>query len=206
MPTILMVLIGLQTGKEVHMDEASKKNKYVCVICKQPLYVAEGEIRRKYFAHYRPLEDCPLRTVYHYESNRNNDNQTINDIVQDFSDWLAYVKAVLEGNMEKASTLWNFDFPAKNDTANPSEPVIPDETVVESVIQDPNQNDSVRIVFRPTRQEVLTDKESILIDLELIETIFNQSIRNRNKAELTKPLDFHVDIENDIEWSAKRLC
>jgi competence CoiA-like predicted nuclease len=52
LPTIPFA-INRETGKEVHIDDATKKDKYICIACGQPLIVNDGPVLGKFFKHFR---------------------------------------------------------------------------------------------------------------------------------------------------------
>ncbi|MBH8605590.1 hypothetical protein [Thermoactinomyces sp. CICC 10522] len=110
MPTIPFG-INRETGKEVHVDDATKKDKYVCVACGQPLILNEGPKLGKFFKHFRPDEDCIL-IKYGSTNFPTGPYKEPNDgIHQHFPEWMAYLRALKEGDKEKAATLWDFEIP-----------------------------------------------------------------------------------------------
>ena len=132
MPTILFG-IDRKTKKEVHIEIASKINKYVCPVCKQPLIIRDGNEKEKHFAHFKPKEECILRTKNVY-LDQFRTGSVANGIKQDFADWMEYVRAVERGDYEKAATLWDFDLTsegaetaaASSEASPPSEDKEPD--------------------------------------------------------------------------------
>jgi hypothetical protein len=133
MPTILFG-INKVTSKPVHIDEATKWDKYVCVICKQPLIIREGDVTVKHFAHFYPIEECPLRTKelyggFSFDSSNTYPSDGIN---QSFEEWMEYVHAIKNGEKERAATLWDFDFSTVTEEVNeePLQQTVHHETFV----------------------------------------------------------------------------
>lgn len=108
MPTIPFG-INRKTKKEEHIEIASKLNKYACAVCSQPLIIRDGEEKEKHFAHFRPEEECVLRTKNKYLDGFGDGNAFRGGIRQDFDDWMEYVRAVERGDHELAATLWDFN-------------------------------------------------------------------------------------------------
>lgn len=77
-------------GNVVHIDDAVKTEQYICVECKQPLGVYNGEILSKHFKQYRTKKLCPLMTLKR-ASNKNKKStsqEPADGIHQHFSDWI----------------------------------------------------------------------------------------------------------------------
>lgn len=131
-PTILFG-INRETKEPEPIYEASKKNQYDCPVCGQPLIIRDGEKKTKHYAHFHPVHECILRTkqIYDYEG-FGEGNLPSDGIVQDFSKWMEYVRAVRAGDMERANELW-FGYSQIEIKPDPESVSEPDQAIVEIV-------------------------------------------------------------------------
>lgn len=177
MPTIPFG-INRATGKEENIDQASKINKYVCCICKQPLIIRDGTEKEKHFAHFRPLDDCILRTIHHYDSHFENMGKSIKSgIYQNFDDWMKYVRAVERGDLESAAELWDFEIEVIEEAPIIEEPPAIEEIKPEPepIIEEaPKPIEPIRIPAKPYIKEEETKQIRVLhlidtyVDMEWI--------------------------------------
>jgi hypothetical protein len=180
LPTIPFA-INRETGKEVHIDDATKKDKYICIACGQPLIVNDGPVLGKFFKHFRPAEDCILLKYGNTNFPTGPYKEPHDGIHQHFPEWMAYLRALKEGDKEKAATLWDFEIPKPKEI----EPTLIEnqETPVEEPEIDP-----------PERTEEIETK----MDLPSL----SESIKERKDEQ--KELITVTSIRNDLEWVTKQ--
>lgn len=180
MPTIPFG-INRETGKEVHIDDATKKDKYICIACGQPLIVNDGPVLGKFFKHFRPDEDCILLKYGSTNFPTGPYKEPHDGIHQHFPEWMAYLRALKEGDRERAATLWDFEVP-KYKEIDPAQ------------IEELEPVGSVELeVDMPAPKEELEPE----MDLPLFEVIKEK--RNERKSLITVN-----PVGDDLEWVTKQ--
>lgn len=180
MPTIPFG-INRETGKEVHIDDASKKEKYVCAACGQPLIVNDGPVLGKFFKHFRPDEDCILLKYGSTNFPTGPYKEPHDGIHQHFPEWMAYLRALKEGDKEKATTLWDFEIPKPKEI----EPTLIEN--LEPPVEEPEIDQPERIEEFETEMDLPPLSESI-----------------KERKDEQKELITVTPIGNDLEWVTKR--
>lgn len=143
--------IDRETGKKVHILQADKKHKYICVECRQPLMICNGEKMPKFFRHFRTQKECPLLT-YGGFSFEGGSGDPADGIEQHFPEWMAYIRAVAEGRTEEAERILA-------EMAPSVEPQT-EQTMEKPMKEDPPIPPSMEIDFSETISRVLQFEET----------------------------------------------